>query len=112
MNNPGYQAYENFQYTISGDKVANIQKMFSMNAYMVTSSVFSIALGRYFASDKIMVSCTESGRNYGGDHLRGFGMLARYFPGSICIPRPELCAETATAIVTSYRDGFNPASPK
>ena len=102
-----YQVYESFQYTIPGDKVADIKRNFSVNANMVAFSVFSIALGRYFASDKIMVNCTEAGRNYGRDHLRGFGMLARYFPCCVYIPRPELCAETASAVVTSYWDGFN-----
>ena len=102
-----YQVYEKFEYYISGARVGDIQKKYSINANMAAFSVFSIALGRYFNGDKVMINCTEAGRNQGGHHLEGFGMLARYFPCSVDLPRLELCSETAASIVTSYWNGFN-----
>ncbi|MCP4486250.1 MAG: hypothetical protein GY820_02860 [Gammaproteobacteria bacterium] len=102
-----YKNYNSFQFSIPGNTVDRIKKDFSMNANMVAFSIFSIALGRYFEINKIMINCTEAGRNHGGNHMQGFGMLARYFPCNVDLPRPELCSATATSIVTSYWDSFN-----
>ena len=64
-------------------------------------------MGRYFERDKIMVNCTEAGRSHGGDHLKGLGMLARYFPCRVFLPQPDICTETASSVVSSYWDGFS-----
>ena len=53
-----------------------------------------------------MVNCTEAGRSHGGDHLKGLGMLARYFPCRVFLPQPDICTETAASVVSSYWDGF------
>ena len=101
-----YQMYDSFDFTVTGEAVAEIKKQHSMNINMVAFSIFSIALGRYFESTKVLINCTESGRNHGAYHLNGLGMLARYFPCCVALPRPEMCTETTSSIVTSYWDGF------
>ncbi|MDC0609241.1 aminotransferase class III-fold pyridoxal phosphate-dependent enzyme [Vibrio sp.] len=102
-----YQAYESFQFIVPSNFVSHVKKKFSMNANMVAFSLFSIALGRYFETDKVMINCTEDGRSCEGSHLQGFGMLARYFPCSVDLPTFELNTETASSIIDAYWNGFN-----
>ncbi|MFT2112712.1 hypothetical protein [Marinomonas sp. 2405UD68-3] len=102
-----YKKYESFQFIVPSNIVTHIKKKFSMNANMVAFSLFSIALGCYFETDKVMINCTEDGRSCEGSHLQGLGMLASYFPCSVDLPTFELNAETALSIIDAYWNGFN-----
>ena len=103
-----YKYYKSFEFKIAGEDVQDIKtRYFLSNTNMVAFLIFSTALGRYFERDKIVINCTEAGRNHSGEQLKGLGMLARYFPCCVSLPQRELSAETASSVVKLYWDGFN-----